>query len=148
MSARLFGKLPAHGDFVARGLSFAERDALDAWLSASLSAARETYGDAFEERFDTAVPWQCEGEGVAGAIAASQDAAGRRYPVLLLCAGEPQAAARCEDLLYAAIGEGWSADRLAAETGPAPTGTASLWRQGTRERTGAEPADLLTAMLA
>ncbi|MCC2975704.1 type VI secretion system-associated protein TagF [Sphingomonas sp. PL-96] len=146
MSALLFGKLPAHGDFVARGLAFDMRDALDGWLSASLLDARDAYGAAFEERFDAAVPWQCEGDGVAGAIAASQDAAGRRFPLLLLCGGRDPA--QCEDLLYAAIGEGWTADRLADEAGAAPQGSVARWQGNGRERAGAMPVDLLKEMLA
>lgn len=148
MTGLLFGKLPAHGDFVARGLSFEERDALDAWLSASLLQARAAYRAAFEERFDAAAPWRCEGDGVAGALAASQDSAGRRFPLLLMCAGRSGDAARCEELLYAAICECWSADRLVTEVGDAPRGVVKLWRGSGRERAGAMPADLLKEMLA
>lgn len=148
MSAWVFGKLPAHGDFVSRGLSAPQRDALDAWLSASLVDARNAYDTAFEDRFDSAPPWHCTGEGVAGAITPSQDAAGRRYPLLVVCAGTPEDAERCEALLYAAIGEGWSADRLAAEAGAAPAGTISSWSGGGQTAHAAMPSDLLTAMLA
>lgn len=148
MSAQLFGKLPAHGDFVARGLSFEAREALDAWLSASMLDARDAYGDSFDDRFDAAPPWQCAGEGVAGAIAASQDSVGRRFPVLLLCAGTVDDGARCEELLYAAIGQGWNADRLAAGAGAEPQGAVARWLGNGRERTGAMPTDLLREMLA
>ena len=113
----LFGKLPAHGDFVTRGIAMAERDALDAWLSASLAQARTTAGEAFADRYDRAPPWRCttivEGARVAGALTPSQDGAGRRYPVLLaLRDGGEEAAAACEALLYDAIAGGWSADVL------------------------------------
>jgi type VI secretion system protein ImpM len=110
----VFGKLPAHGDFVARGLAAGERERLDAWLSASLADARDRLGEDFAERFDTAPPWRCVGAR-AGAIAPSQDGAGRRFPLLLM-AGSGQAGAQaCEALLYDAIGGGWDADRLLAE---------------------------------
>ena len=142
-TAWVFGKLPAHGDFVARGIDARERAALDDWLSASMLAARDVYGAVFAARFDAAQPWRAEGAGVTGALAASQDAAGRRFPLLLLAAdGDAEA------LLYAAITEGWSVDRLAEEAGPAPGGPVSRWIGEAAERPGERPADLLTAMLA
>ncbi len=143
MSAYVFGKLPAHGDFIARGMPADVRAELDDWLSASMMGAREVYRAAFEARFDMAQPWRAEGDGVVGAVAASQDAAGRRYPVVLLSSG-----AEVEDLLYAAITEGWDADRLADEAGAAPAGPVARWFSGAAERLGARPSDLLTAMLA
>lgn len=146
MTALVFGKLPAHGDFVARGVTAERRETLDAWLSASLVGARDLYGAEFDERFDRAAPWLCEGDRVAGAITPSQDSAGRRFPLLLLCEGSD--AARCEELLYAAIGEGWTIDRLATEAGPAPNGSVSRWWNGDRTKADDLPADLLTAMLA
>ena len=113
----LFGKLPAHGDFVSRGLAPADRDALDNWLSSSLADARNAVGGAFEPQYDSAPPWRCMitvgGAPVAGALAASQDAAGRRYPLLLAVRDGGEAAAEaCEALLYDAIAGGWDADTL------------------------------------
>lgn len=144
MTAWIFGKLPAHGDFVARGMAAAERATFDSWLSTALLAARDVYGAKFEARFDVAQPWRAEGDGVTGALAASQDSAGRRYPLLLLSydAEDP------EGLLYAAITQGWSADRLSDEAGGAPGGLVTRWLGVAAERAGERPADLLTAMLA
>lgn len=122
MGAILFGKLPAHGDFVSRGLSAPERDDFDRWLSADLIAARAVRRDAFDDRFDTAPPWRfawdgADGRWTAGALAASVDASGRRYPLLLarteLRSDEVAGAAHaCEDALYAALAKGWDADRV------------------------------------
>jgi len=147
VSALLFGKLPAHGDFVARGVGAAERTTLDAWLSASLAAARVTFDTTFETCFDHAHPWRAEGPGTGGAISPSQDSVGRRFPVLLL-AGPGQAAA-CEDLLYRAIAEGWDADAIVAAADTAPQGAVTHWSRGGRAPlTGAAPSELITAMLA
>jgi type VI secretion system ImpM family protein len=148
MSAWVFGKLPAHGDFVARGVDAADRDALDTWLSGSLLAARDRYGEGFADRFDAAQPWRAEGEGVTGAIAASQDSAGRRYPVVLLCGGHAHDAAGCETLLYDAITQGWSVDQLTQAAGAAPHGTVARWYAADAELAGDRPQDLLTRMLA
>jgi type VI secretion system protein ImpM len=84
-----FGKLPAHGDFVARGLSAAERAAWDGWASAGVAAAREAMGEAFYERHDAAPPWRFAlppgpfGAGwQAGAFTPSVDRSGRRFLVV------------------------------------------------------------------
>ncbi|MBQ1542663.1 type VI secretion system-associated protein TagF [Caulobacter sp. CCUG 60055] len=90
LQAFAFGKLPTHGDFVARGLPAAEREAWDAWSSAGLQAARETLGEAFEARHDAARPLRFAfGPGPfgtgwrAGVVAASIDTAGRRFVIVL-----------------------------------------------------------------
>ncbi|MGW8189859.1 type VI secretion system-associated protein TagF [Sphingomonas hankookensis] len=146
MTAWVFGKLPAHGDFVARGMDAATRGMLDDWLAAAMEAARVRYPD-FADRFDVAHPWRAEGNGVAGAIAASQDAVGRRFPLLLLTDGGRHDPAACEELLYAAITEGWDVDRL-AQVGEAPRGTVARWIGEDRSLNGARPVDLIGEMLA
>lgn len=163
-TARLFGKLPAHGDFVSRGWRADEREALDAWLSTSLADARTMHGAAFEERFDSAPPWRCvldvvEG-GLSGALAASQDAVGRRFPVFVAVTGTAAAAVAeaCEGLLYDAIAGGWTADALVEQADmlmvarePAER-SCRWWTLGGEEfapgeRSAAYPADLIPAML-
>lgn len=157
MIARLFGKLPAHGDFIARGLAPGERDAVDQWLSASLEGARASLGVSFDQEYDMAPAWRFAGPAGAGALAASVDAAGRRYPLLLLVDGAaPAAAGCCEDILHAAIVEGWTADGLiAAVEGTAmPAGSAAAasgwWVVGAEQLAlpGERPAALVGAMLS
>ncbi|MEH3040484.1 MAG: type VI secretion system-associated protein TagF [Sphingomonas paucimobilis] len=147
MTAWVFGKLPAHGDFVARGMDAAMRTTLDDWLSAAMEAARGRYPVDFAERFDGAQPWQADGDGVAGAVAASQDAVGRRFPLLLLTDGRSHDPAACEELLYAAITEGWDADRL-ADAGAAPRGAVARWFGADGSLDGARPVELIAGMLA
>lgn len=87
----LFGKLPAHGDFVARGVGTSAERAWDEWASGEIDAARARLGEAFDAAHDAAPPcgfivgpgpfgegWRC------GAAAPSVDSAGRRF---LLVAG-------------------------------------------------------------
>lgn len=147
MSAWVFGKLPAHGDFVARGMDAADRDALDVWLSGALLVARDNHGEVFADRFDAAQPWRADGVGVAGALAASQDSAGRRYPVLLLSDGLSHDAAACESLLYDAIIQRWTVDQLVEAAGSAPSSAVLRWYAGNAELPGDRPGDLLTRML-
>jgi type VI secretion system protein ImpM len=115
--AFVFGKLPAHGDFVARGLSADAHQRWDDFLSSSLADARATLGDGFEERYDSAPVWRFALPEAAGAIAPSVDRAGRRFPLLLGRAGADSAetatlAAACEELLYRALGESMTIDAL------------------------------------
>ncbi len=163
----MFGKMPAHGDFIARGLAADERDALDLYLSGELAAARETLGDGFEERFDSAPPWRFAWRGetwTAGALASSVDSVGRRFPLLVgRTELEPQAVASaaeaCEQAIYDAFEQSLTADELAAavdalETedseGPPSEGWWTLGGEGFDEMSvaGARPAGLLTTMLA
>lgn len=87
----LFGKLPAHGDFVTRGLVAPAERAWDEWASGEIDAARARLGETFDVAHDAAPPcgfivgpgpfgegWRC------GAAAPSVDSAGRRF---LLVAG-------------------------------------------------------------
>ena len=137
--AFLWGKLPAHGDFIARGLAGDERDALDQWLSTALQEARDELGDAFEQRYDEAPPWRfVEGgeEVTAGAMAPSMDQVGRRYPIMVAVGGLAQAdaeatAERCEDAIYAALEGGWTADRLVEEIAALPTSAGEGGEGGT-----------------
>lgn len=157
MTPRLFGKLPAHGDFVARGFAPREREVVDGWLSTSLERARGQFGASFEEAYDLAPAWRFSGPAGAGALAASMDAAGRRYPVwLLIDDAPPPAAGTCEDLLHAAIVQGWTADELvgAVEAAVVPAGPVAAiptwWVVGAEQLAvaGERPATLVGAMLS
>lgn len=147
--AILFGKIPSHGDFVARGLAAPDRESLDRWLAAEVAIARTLLAERFEQAFDAAPPWRFAwreqagaGEGwTAGAMAPSVDSVGRRFPILLGCRGVAAtqaegAAQRCEEAIYAAVAEGWDAGRLSAAavtgTGPAVTAIADdcWWTAG------------------
>ncbi|WP_326523458.1 type VI secretion system-associated protein TagF [Sphingomonas sp.] len=139
MSAAVFGKLPAHGDFVSRGLVAGERDAIDGWLSDSLSAARDALGTSFDQLWGSAPPWRFgqvrDGQGTAAAIAASVDGAGRVYPILVRRAGlasdqVASAAEACEALLFDALAGGWSADVLADAVGAIVPDAGDAWRGG------------------
>ena len=127
----LFGKLPAHGDFVARGLSDAEREAWDAWSTSALDALRAQAGDGFEDAHGAAPPWRFVTGGGdrwrAGALAPSVDGAGRRYLLAVGADGLSPAEAgaaglayadAAEAVIYEALGAGLNADaalQLAAD---------------------------------
>jgi type VI secretion system protein ImpM len=135
----LFGKLPTHGDFVARGLGLDAVGAWDLWLSEGLEAARAALGERFEDEHDRIPPWRfVDGPGRfggawrAGALAPSIDAAGRRFMIVLaaegLSAGEAgigeAIAEAMEGLIYRAFDEGLDADHV-IEAAQSPIAAAS-----------------------
>jgi len=167
-AAFLFGKLPAHGDFVSRGLAPADRDALDHWLAASLADAQQRLGAGFADAYDRAPPWrfawpEADGRWTAGAIAPSVDGVGRRYPIAAAARGVESGAvaataAAAESMIYDALAGGWSADTLLEKVVVALTGKgawqceAGWWAVGADGDLAARidearPATLMHAML-
>jgi len=145
----LFGKLPTHGDFIARGLDLAAVGAWDAWISDGLETARASLGARFDDEHERTPPWRfVDGPGRfghgwrAGAMAPSIDAAGRRFMIVVAAegltareAGGGEAIAEAmEGVIYRAFEGGWDADSVIASAaeplawiaeapaaGPAPT---------------------------
>jgi type VI secretion system protein ImpM len=129
-AAILFGKLPRHGDFISRGLSADRRIAWDGWLSTALEDSRRRLGEGFSAAHDAAPPWRfVAGPGRfgvawrAGALAASIDAVGRRFFIVLaadnLSPGQASAhgehlAETMEALIYRAFERDWDADTAVA----------------------------------
>jgi len=84
--AGFFGKLPATGDFVWRGLPAAFRKPWDAWLTRHI-APLQREGTSFPEgglRFRL----PSGGRLAAGVITPSEDSAGRQFPLSLLLIAE------------------------------------------------------------
>jgi type VI secretion system ImpM family protein len=124
--AFIFGKAPAHGDFVSRGLTSEAEAVWDTWASRELAEAEARLGAEFAAAHDVAPPCRfVAGPGAlgadwrAGSVVASVDSAGRRY---ILAAGLNgmaadvagahglAVAARCEGVLYDALTERMTAD--------------------------------------
>jgi protein phosphatase/serine/threonine-protein phosphatase Stp1 len=86
----VFGKLPAHGDFVRRGLPQSFVGPWDAWLQAGIGVARGALGEAFEPSWAATPAWRfflpagaCGPAAVAGLLLPSADAVGRPFPLTL-----------------------------------------------------------------
>ena len=164
MGVMVFGKLPTYGDFVVRGMSADDRALLDQWLSNGMIEARAVLGDSFEDRYDRAPPWRFAAGDSGGVLVPSVDRAGRRFPVYLMRVGiTPSeavgAAEACEELIYKAFAEAWDVDELVANAAALTFRQAELvdrarwWTASGEgfplaERVGAQPNDLLAAMLA
>jgi type VI secretion system protein ImpM len=86
-----YGKVPARGDFVSRGIEPALLAVWDAWLQSGLKHAAQALGPAdFELRLRGFPPWRWlawpdgpTGDPCAGVLVASQDRVGRAFPLLL-----------------------------------------------------------------
>lgn len=88
-----FGKHPAHGDFVSRGVPDEVRQRMQDWLDGGLATIRDGVGDRWEATFDVAPAMRFWiGSAVlpgcwAGVMVPSHDRVGRRYPLVLLTGG-------------------------------------------------------------
>jgi type VI secretion system protein ImpM len=92
----LFGKLPSHGDFVARNLPPALRVGWEAWLDAGLERSRQTLGDKWLDIYLSSPVWHfavasgcCGGQPFAGVMIPSVDRVGRYFPLSILAAVPP-----------------------------------------------------------
>lgn len=113
----LFGKLPAHGDFVRRALPRSFVTPWDAWLSAGIAAAREALGEDWDAAWAAAPIWRfrlapgvCGPDAAVGVVATSADTVGRRFPITL-AAVLPAAAIPPPDAWYEALEEAALAGR-------------------------------------
>jgi type VI secretion system ImpM family protein len=111
------------GDFVSRGLDAPLRARIDGWLSAEMAAARARWDEPeFADRYDRAPAWTFVDDTLGacwtgGAMCASVDRAGRRYPLVVASAANDaeEAAGIAAGWLGAvesAFAEGWDADAL------------------------------------
>lgn len=105
--AGLCGKIPAEGDFVARGLPAAERERLERFLAALVTdmAKRDGFDRGWQvmpiARFAARPGGLCSAAAL-GVILPSVDRVGRRFPLCLALLAEPGADADPEALLTAA----------------------------------------------
>ena len=132
----LFGKLPAHGDFVRRNLPRSFVAPWDAWLSAGLLAAPNARWELW--RFHLAAG-ACGPDAAAGVLAPSVDAVGRRFPLTLAALDVNQPPDDpWYDALEALAGQDLDADAMAsalpdATPAAAPIERGHFWTTGGRK---------------
>lgn len=118
----LYGKVPAHGDFVRRGLPTSFVGPWDAWLQAGVARARESLGDHWPAAWDAAPAWRfalpagaCGPDAVAGVMMPSQDQVDRRFPITLAVLLPPDAAIPGEAWFDAVEAAAWAGRRGQAD---------------------------------
>ncbi|TBV01105.1 type VI secretion system-associated protein TagF [Phytopseudomonas dryadis] len=86
-----YGKLAVRGDFIHRGLTPGFIEAWDAWLTAGLSASRQTLGEAWLEAYLVSPLWRFAvapgllGEqAFTGVMMPSVDRVGRYFPLTIV----------------------------------------------------------------
>jgi len=84
-----FGKLPAHGDFVSRGLSPSQSETWDGWFAGAIESGRSQFANRFSDVHGSAPAWRFLlgagrlGSGWrVGAIAPSVDSVGRAFFIM------------------------------------------------------------------
>ncbi|MCK0094134.1 type VI secretion system-associated protein TagF [Yoonia sp. F2084L] len=137
MHPGLFGKLPAHGDFICRDVSAPLRRALDHWITRYIGQQALPAG-GLRARLTLG------GTSIFAVIMTSRDKRGRIFPIVALARDTGQDMALVDewcDLVAEMLGEGISdateADTLVQTLPPPPHETTgdpqradALWRQG------------------
>jgi type VI secretion system protein ImpM len=127
-----FGKLPAHGDFIDRGLPRSFINPWDQWLQGCIANSRELLGTGWLDRYLVGPIWRfalapgvCGEAGWRGLLLPSVDRVNRYYPITIAMAEaadvSPLAAlsccnnwfTACEDAALAALDPNVDADTLA-----------------------------------
>lgn len=116
----LYGKLPAHGDFISRGMDRKQETAIDACLTKTLEIAQDKWGADFEEIYFAAQPWLFASDTGTAIIIPSIDKVGRKFP-LYLASLKAIVLQFLYDATIEAISENHEADRLLQTLSNAPT---------------------------
>ncbi|NNE58275.1 MAG: type VI secretion system-associated protein TagF [Hellea sp.] len=123
------GKLPAHGDFISRGLDTPSLNSIDIWLSDIMARARKIWGELFSSNYRMAQPWLFSGKKAVAVLMPSLDKVGRLFPLLTM-ASPGTLLQQLYDLVHKAIAESWVCDKLDSELGKLETAHANDQVQG------------------
>lgn len=125
----IIGKLPAHGDFIARGVVHRTRDLFDRWMAGWIEKGRSELAEGFDDVYLSAPPWLFESKRLKAVLIPSVDAVGRRFPALALASADIRTQS-LYDALIKALEDGQSGDdfrasvaSLDSETAPEQTTT-------------------------
>lgn len=130
----LFGKLPAHGDFVQRNVPGTFVDTWDEWLMRCVQSSRDALGEHWLDVYLTSPIWRfalspgaVDAQAWAGIVMPSVDSVGRYYPltvvqrlpeqvnVIELVSAQTGWFEKFETLALRGLEEGLDADQLYAE---------------------------------
>lgn len=161
-----FGKIPARGDFVTRGLPASFLDVWETWIASAIAASRDLLGDGWDQAWMTAPVWRfslrdrvCGPDPVLGLMMPSVDRVGRCYPLLVAAVfvghgGTPDTEAglgfldASEDAARAALADDLDPDVLAERLVAAPPATSlTVDRRSTWWTDGSPCVDATTLVL-
>lgn len=80
-NCRLYGKLPAHGDFISRGMDQQSEAAVDASLTRCVEDAQTRWAAEFRDTYLSAQPWLFSSENGSAIVIPSIDKVGRIFPL-------------------------------------------------------------------
>lgn len=109
--AALYGKIPAHGDFVSRGLERLQRSDIDGWLTEWMKLAKNEWTDGFEDNYRSAQPWLFSSENLTAILMPSFDKVERLFPIFAYVGGGA-IIQDVYDAAFSAIAENETADQL------------------------------------
>lgn len=88
----LFGKIPAHGDFISRNLHSSYLTPWDEWLQRCVHGSQELIGNDWLNIYLTSPVWRfvlspgcVDNQARAGILVPSVDSVGRYFPITLTC---------------------------------------------------------------
>jgi type VI secretion system protein ImpM len=147
-STGIYGKLPAHGDFISRNLPTHFLNLWDAWLQGYIASSQEQLGEAWLDIYLTSPVWRFAlsagvlDEGAwLGIVLPSVDRVGRYFPFSIVrriptdltpVAAITSCAAWLDGVELAALGaleSGCQVDELIPELDRVPLSTVPLYRQ-------------------
>lgn len=107
----LYGKLPAHGDFVSRGLDRTQSSEIDKWLTQWLKIAKTEWTDEFNDNYRNAQPWLFSGEQLTAILMPSFDRVERLFPIFA-CIGRGAIIQDIYDAIFSGIADSQKVDDL------------------------------------
>jgi type VI secretion system protein ImpM len=119
-AAGFFGKIPSHGDFVARRLPAGFTGPWDAWLQAGMADSRARLGDAWLPTYLNSPIWRfalaagvCGPQAWSGVMMPSVDRVGRYFPFTIAAGMDGRVPSAgwyesLEALALTALGDGFS----------------------------------------
>jgi type VI secretion system protein ImpM len=137
LAAAWYGKLPGTGDFASRRLDPDQLETLDAWLTDTMVALRARDPEGWLNAYLASPSWRFAwmadaapapfaGRVWIGVVMPSVDSVGRYFPLVFVCAVEPQPTRasevealtnwleRLDDLAAEALDQDWAIDRMEA----------------------------------
>jgi len=111
LGAGLYGKIPAHGDFVSRGLEKLQSSEIDRWLTEWMTLAKKEWLEDFDDNYRTAQPWLFSGHNLTAILMPSFDKVERLFPIFA-CVSAGAKIQDIYDAAFSAIAENKTADEL------------------------------------